>query len=380
MNSVEPSNATDRPHAAYTRRRILVAGAALVIPATIAKRVFSDRSSTANDPGSRTTNAAPTAAAAVAFPPPTSGPAPLASTAAAGNLVRFDHEVSFGMSDRKVALLQARLAELAFDPGEPDGEFGDATLRAVWAFEKLVLGTKRQDATGIVTPQMWDTMTAGLEVRPLRSGLSGTHVEVYLPEQVAVLFDGDRASLITHISTGEGVEWCDDVVIDNDDGTQTTQAICGRSITPGGVSHFERKVDGWRNAALGRLYKPVYFNYGLAIHGSSNVPNRPASHGCVRIPMHIAEYFPDRVSLGDAVYIFDGRKEPEKYGAPPPIFDWIDPNSTTTTTSPTISTSDTGSATTVSNGHDTGTTTTTTTSPRPATEPSTGAPTETTTN
>ena len=168
-------------------------------------------------------------------------------------------------------------------------------------------------------------------------------------------------------------------MIDNDDGTQTTRAICGRSITPGGVYHFERKVDGWRNAPLGRLYNPVYFNHGLAIHGSSNVPNRPASHGCVRIPMHIAEYFPDRVSVGDAAYIFDGRKEPETYGAPPPIFDWIDPNSTTTTTLPTETTSGTGSATTVSNGHGTGATTTTSI-PGPSTEPSTSGPTETTTN
>lgn len=379
MSSAVPSNASDRPRAAYTRRRILVAGAALVIPATIARRAFSDRSSRASDRGLQTSNTSSTVAS-VAFPPLTTDLAQGAATPApAADTVRFDHELSLGMSDPKVALLQVRLAELAFDPGEPDGVFGDATLRAVWAFEKLVLGTKREAATGIVTPEMWDTMTARLEVRPLRSGLSATHVEVYLPEQVAVLFDGDRAALITHISSGEGVEWCDDVVIDNDDGTQTTRAICGRSITPGGVYHFERKVDGWRNAPLGRLYNPVYFNYGLAIHGSSNVPNRPASHGCVRIPMHIAEYFPDRVSVGDAVYIFDGRKEPETYGAPPPIFDWIDPNSTTTTTLPTETTSGTGSATTVSNGHGTGTTTTTSI-PGPSTEPSTSGPTETTTN
>lgn len=336
--------------AVYTRRRILVAGAALVVPATIARRTLFGKSTIA--PTTSSPNASPpeTSAAINAILP--SGAASFqtattiaaSTTAAAPIIARLDHDLSFGMNDGKVAMLQTQLKALGFDPGEPDGVFGEATIRAVWAFEKLVLGTRRQETTGIVTPATWDVMAAGIEVRPLRAGEHGTHVEVYLPEQVAVLFDGDRAALITHVSTGEGVEWCDEVLIDNEDGTQTTKGICGRSITPGGVFHFERKVDGWRNAALGRLYNPVYFNYGLAIHGSSNVPDRPASHGCVRIPMHIAEYFPDRVSIGDTIYIFDGRKQPEVYGAQPPIFDWADPNSTTTTSSSTTSPSTTSGA------------------------------------
>lgn len=339
------------PHspAVYTRRRILVAGAALFVPATIARRALSDDSSVATSSSSSAASPPLTTAnvnaltANAASDQSLTGITP-AATAPARITVGLDHDLNLGMTDQKVAMLQRRLTELGFDPGEPDGVFGDATIRAVWAFEKLVLGTKRQDTTGTVTPETWDVMTAGIEVRPLRPGQHETHVEVYLPEQVAVLFDADRAALITHVSTGEGVEWCDEVLIDNDDGTQTTKGICGKSITPGGVFHFERKVDGWRNAALGRLYKPVYFNYGLAIHGSSNVPDRPASHGCVRIPMHIAEYFPDRVSIGDTVYIFDGRKQPEVYGAQPPIFDWADPDATTTTSSSTTNPSSTTSS------------------------------------
>lgn len=104
--------------------------------------------------------------------------------------------------------------------------------------------------------------------------------------------------------------------------------------------HFERKIEGWRNGSLGRLYQPVYFNYGIAVHGASNVPSKPASHGCVRMPMHIAEYFPDLVSIGDAVYVFDGVEDPEIYGAQLPVFDfpdpdWVPPTTTTTTTTTT---------------------------------------------
>ncbi len=122
--------------------------------------------------------------------------------------------------------------------------------------------------------------------------------------------------------------------------------------------HFERKVDGWRNAALGRLYNPVYFNYGIAVHGAGNVPNRPASHGCVRIPMHVAEYFPSRVSIGDYVYVFDGVKEPEAYGAQLPIFDWTDPDSTTTTTTTATTTTSSPTTTTATTSSPTSTATT----------------------
>jgi hypothetical protein len=80
------------------------------------------------------------------------------------------------------------------------------------------------------------------------------------------------------------------------------------------------------------MWNPVYFNGGIAIHGAAQVPNEPMSHGCVRIPMHVSEYFQTLVAYGDRVYVFDGVKEPEAYGAPVPPADRSDPNYTTTTT------------------------------------------------
>jgi hypothetical protein len=73
----------------------------------------------------------------------------------------------------------------------------------------------------------------------------------------------------------------------------------------------------------------VYFNYNIAVHGAILVPLKPASHGCVRIPMSVARYFPALVAYGDRVYVFDGIKEPEEYGSPIPPFDKPDPNYTT---------------------------------------------------
>ena len=249
--------------------------------------------------------------------------------------VALEQDLAEGNAGDSVWALQARLTALSFDPGPTDGVFGPATTRAVWAFEKLVLATPAGGATGTVTPAMWEVMNQPLAIQARRPSASDTHVEVYLLEQVAVVFVAGAVRLITHISSGSGDDWCDEVTIDNDDGTQTTKGICGTSITPGGVFHVEREVEGWKNAALGRLYNPVFFNYGIAIHGAGNVPDHPASHGCVRIPLHIAEYFPSLVTRGDLIYVFDGVNEPEFYGAQLPMFDHPDPNYTTTTSTST---------------------------------------------
>jgi hypothetical protein len=42
------------------------------------------------------------------------------------------------------------------------------------------------------------------------------------------------------------------------------------------------------------------------VHGYPTVPTSPASHGCARIPMHIADYFHTLVHVGDPVYVFGG--------------------------------------------------------------------------
>ena len=323
----EPVRAVDQ--AIYTRRRFLVATAAIVVPVVAYSR-FRRGDDRSEAPESTSQAAAPSITAPGSQITPTAVPASTVPT------VEFDHDVGPGMSGAKVIALQDRLRVIGFDPGPSDGAFGPATERAVWAFEKFFLDTDLAAVTGVVTPSTWLLMNSPLSMRPRRSG-PGTHLEILLPQQVAVLYQDDQTKLITHISSGRGGEWCDVVTVDNDDGTQSEQGICGIAVTPGGVFHFERRVEGWRNSKLGRLYNPVYFNYGIAVHGSLNVPDYPASLGCVRMPMHIAEYFPSLVRDGDLVYVFDGVQEPETYGAQLPTFDYRDPSYTTTTSSTTTS-------------------------------------------
>ena len=378
----------------FTRRHLL--GAAVAVAATggvwAATRSSgsgpSDSAATGGVAGSDTPAQPPAEPAAT--PPPnaaaTVGSGPGADAPAAGPVAPHPRARQYGQAGGGEPAWQQRLADLPFDPGPVDGIYGGMTARAVWAFQKLVQGIPRTEADGVVSDDTWQLMNQPLRIAPRRTP-GGTHLEVYLPEQVAVLFTDGEATNASHVSSGEGIEWCGEVLVDNDDGTTEVEGICGMSITPGGVYRFDRKVEGWRNAKLGRLYKPVYFNFGIAIHGATNVPNYPASRGCVRYPMHIAEYIQDMVSIGDVVYVFDGVEEPEVYGAQPMIFDypdpdWVPPSTTTipasttpvpesTTTAPPTTTATTATPPTTAPARSPPPTTTTTpTTPTPPTQPS----------
>ncbi len=242
-----------------------------------------------------------------------------------------------GMKGDDVLRVQQRLAALHFDPGPQDSEFGQNTIQAAWAFEKLVMGTPRAGATGVVTPSTWAIMQSDIQVKPRRDADTATHVEVYLPEQVLIVFKENVPVVITHISTGSNEQWCEEVTISpGEDGNNTDadikRGICGEAITPPGIFYFYNRRQGMRESKLGTMYNPVYFNYNVAIHGAILVPLEPASHGCVRIPMSVARYFQAIVAYGDRVYVFDGIKEPEEYGSPVPPFDVPDPDYTTVPT------------------------------------------------
>ena len=117
-----------------------------------------------------------------------------------------------------------------------------------------------------------------------------------------------------------------------------TKEECADAKTPGGIFRFTRRYEGKRTGPLGGMMNPVYFNYGIAVHGADNVPLEPASHGCVRLNQTIAKVFPSMVKKGDLVYVWgqDG-KQPEQYSKADslPSFNYANPDATTTTESTT---------------------------------------------
>ncbi|MEI6401920.1 MAG: L,D-transpeptidase family protein [Actinomycetota bacterium] len=302
--------------------------------------------------------------------------------------------ITVGSYGDDVKQVQQRLTDLGFAPGPVDGQFGAGTQQAVWAFKKLVGGLTFQqlaasDNASAVDNALWQQMQDPIVIQPRRPmGAGRRHVEIYLPLQVMVVFADDKPTLIAHIATGEldangqPKQWCETTTYDTDaDGSPLPEPVvkqeCAYSKTPGGLFRFRRKVEGNRVGPLGGMYNPVYFNYGIAVHGAKNVPKEPASHGCVRINMDIAEYFPDLVKVGDAVYVWghDG-KEPEGYtrNESLPSFNQPDPSATTTTSTTTTSTTTIVPASTTTTKPPSTTTTT-----KPPTTSTTTPPTTTTT-
>jgi hypothetical protein len=246
-----------------------------------------------------------------------------------------------GSKGEDVRRLQQRLKDLHFDPGRIDGIYGGDTMMAVWAFQGLVMKVPRDTIVDFVTPILWESMRGDVVIAPRRQPGTPRHVEVYLPEQVMVVFEGTKVLLATHVSTGTGEPWCEEVTISpgedgNENGKEPIKTgVCGVAKTPGGIYYFYMRKLGTRESKLGTMWNPIYFNFGIAVHGAMEVPKFPASHGCVRIPQFISNYFPALVKYNDRVYVFDGVKEPEEYGSQPPEWDKPDPNYTTTTSTTT---------------------------------------------
>ncbi|WP_421120797.1 L,D-transpeptidase family protein [Aquihabitans daechungensis] len=240
---------------------------------------------TSTEATSTTTTAAPTTTTEAPTTTTTAPPDPTTLTEPAGELLK-----SGSVGTRTKAVQQA-LKDQHYDPGEPDGKFGLKTTMSVWAFQKL----HNIPADGVVGPQTEALILAKPAQEMLRPNLGPTHTEVDLSRQVMIVWRDGQPTLITHVSTGSGVAYCEDTKEGEN---------CGDALTPEGVYAFNRRVEGWREAPLGKLYNPVYFNGGIAVHGAASVPDHPASHGCVRIPMSIAEYFPTLVNTGDPIEVF----------------------------------------------------------------------------
>ena len=92
---------------------------------------------------------------------------------------------------------------------------------------------------------------------------------------------------------------------------------------------MHREVEGKRSGPLGGMYDPLYFNYGIAIHGAKHVPLERASHGCIRVNMTAAGVIADLVDVGDRVFVWgDDGREPEQYSRTEslPVFNFPNPD------------------------------------------------------
>lgn len=151
-----------------------------------------------------------------------------------------------------VARLQQKLLSLNFWVPAADGYYGEVTQQAVMAFQKSA-GISRD---GVAGPE---TVARMMTAAPVQARYGGNHVEVSISKQLMYVVK-DGKTYVFNTSTGRA-GW----------------------ETPTGNYRINREINGMRHAPLGQLWRPKYFNGGIAMHGSPSIPGYPASHGCTRL-------------------------------------------------------------------------------------------------
>jgi hypothetical protein len=216
--------------------------------------------------------------------------APSAAQAAQAAYVPPSKPLYFGETGAAVKSVQRRLAQLHYYPGPIDGIYGQDTIEAAWAFRE-VQGLPMNETTGAQPMNRAFERALVHPVNPYVLMKHGprTRVEVNLNRQVLVLYKDDKVALIAHVSSGGGYYFC------NPGG-----GGCGYAITPDGDYTALSFQSGWITVPLGTMYNPVWisYEYGIAIHGDIPAPWYPASHGCIRVWLYIADIFHNMIAVG----------------------------------------------------------------------------------
>ncbi|PZG29466.1 murein L,D-transpeptidase [Spongiactinospora gelatinilytica] len=228
------------------------------------------------------------------------GTAGAAGIAAAAPAAAGSEVLRPGDSGMEVKRLQRALDRLGFDPGPVNGRFGHETTTALWAFQK----SRGLPTRAAADEYVWRAIDRRRAPQAMVPGGAADRVEINLGRQLLTVYRAHRPVLISHVSTGAEVHYCHN-------------GRCGDAVTPVGDYRVTSKSPGWTTGPLGSMYNSLYFNGGIAMHGSTKVPPRPASHGCVRLPMHVADRLYRMVGVGEPVYVREGRevwnREYERY-------------------------------------------------------------------
>lgn len=176
-------------------------------------------------------------------------------------------------SGAEAVRLQERLIELGFWLQSTDGDYGVTTRQAVMAFQKYY-GLPTTSAVDAETADLLSTLTE----RPFGRTQAGTVVEVDKSRQLAFFVLDGVTEWVLNVSTGSEIPY------EEPNQRDPTKIERGDSITDPGLFQVDReREEGWWDGDLGSIYRPKYFNGGIAVHGSYSIPDYPASHGCVRV-------------------------------------------------------------------------------------------------
>ena len=178
-----------------------------------------------------------------------------------------------GSRGTKVVLLQRGLRRIGFAV-PVNGAFGGGTARAVLAFRK----TNGMGRSGFASARVYSLVLQRRGAFKLRHPNAGRHVEFDWSRQVLVLARKGRPWRVYHSSSG----------------APATPTVFG-------AFRFYRKDYGTN--AKGMVHSS-YFIRGYAIHGFASVPNYPASHGCLRVPIPNALDIFRSIRHGDRIFVY----------------------------------------------------------------------------
>lgn len=181
---------------------------------------------------------------------------------------------------------ERRLTELGYWTGPIDGRLDEGTRAALIAFQKW----EGREITGKLTAAELEAIRNATGPKARDTGYE--HVEVDVDRQVLMLVKDDDSVRVLPVSTGSGKEFLDD-------GQMSV------AYTPRGRFVVYDKTYGWEDGQLGTVYYANYISGGVAIHGYLSVPNQPASHGCIRIPMFAAQEVSKLLPVGTIVIVYD---------------------------------------------------------------------------
>jgi peptidoglycan hydrolase-like protein with peptidoglycan-binding domain len=184
-----------------------------------------------------------------------------------------DWRAGDGERGLKVLLLQRGLHKLGFAV-PVTGYYDWLTSNAVNAFRK----TNGMGRDGYAMRSVYAMVFRREGAYRLRYPQAGKHVEFDWSRQVLVLAAKGRPYRVYHASSG----------------TPATPTVFGSY-------RFYLQTPGTNSKGM---VHSSYFIGGYAIHGYASVPNYPASHGCLRVPIPNAASIFGWINIGDPIYLY----------------------------------------------------------------------------
>ena len=167
--------------------------------------------------------------------------------------------------DKHVKQVQQRLIELGYLlPGAADGRLGPVTEEGILAFQKW----EGLDRTGSLNARTESRLAIASHPAPISRGGAEKRAEVLLDRQVALLIVANKVVRTIAVSSGKP-----------------------STPTPPGNYRVYAKIRRWWSTPF-REWLPFALPFvgGIAFHEFLVVPSYPASHGCVRQPVTVAQW------------------------------------------------------------------------------------------